>query len=54
MLIVCLIFTSTAAIFTYFYRFDIPLSYAEVKANVGKDSNHSKESEKGIKEKLIN
>jgi len=37
MLVVCLIFTSTAAIFTYFYRFDIPLSYAELMDYVRKD-----------------
>jgi hypothetical protein len=36
MLVVCLMFTSTAAIFTYFYRFDVPLSYAELMDYVRK------------------
>jgi len=33
MLIVCLLFTSTAAVFTYFYQFDVPLSYESLMKN---------------------
>ena len=36
MLIVCLLFTSTAALFTYFYRFDIPLSYTSLSDKISK------------------
>jgi len=50
MLIVCLIFTSTAAIFTYFYRFDIPLSYASLNS-IEKMKNE--ENEKGTTERLL-
>ena len=53
MLIFCLLFTSTAVVFTYFYRFDLPLSYAELANYIQKGKDQSEENEKGTTERLL-
>lgn len=46
MLIVCLMFTSTAALFTIFYNFEQPLSYKDLMQYIQKGDT-SKDDEKG-------
>ena len=53
MLIVCLFFTGTAAAFTYFYQFDIPLSYSKLSKEATNFKEMNEESEKGTTESLL-
>lgn len=49
MLVVCLIFTGVAAVFSYFYKFNESLSYAELLGYIEKGtSTNLKDEERGF------
>ena len=54
MLVVCLIFSSVAALFTYFYRFDEPISYAATVMGWTLDKTTDSEKDpKGISKPIL-